>query len=142
MAEEARRSLLQQFELRDGTSGVQQRPAESEAEAYLGLRCQAVRERDFTLLGDRLVGASGDGVVLECEQAVRLGDRVLVSIRLPSTGAWIDAEATVTDFTVPSTSPEPGEPSGYVALELGRIDGSSESVLELLEVLERAESVF
>lgn len=56
--------------------------------------CQAVRERDFTLLADRTIDISVDGLLLPVREAQTIGEQLIVSFPIP--GIWIDAECTVT----------------------------------------------
>jgi hypothetical protein len=58
--------------------------------------CQVVRERDFKLVGDRIISLSESGMVVTPADPVLTGDRLIASFRLPRSGAWIDVEATVT----------------------------------------------
>ena len=58
------------------------------------LPCQAVRERDFTLIADRTLDISVDGLLLPIRERLLTGDSLIVSFQIP--GMWIDAEATVT----------------------------------------------
>lgn len=55
--------------------------------------CQAVRERDFTLLADRTLDISVDGLLLPVREAQAVGEQLIVSFPIP--GLWIDAECTV-----------------------------------------------
>lgn len=57
------------------------------------LPCQAVREDDFVLLGDRSVDLSLEGMLLPLRLPAVPGDSLVVSFRIP--GMWIDCEATV-----------------------------------------------
>lgn len=58
------------------------------------LPCQAVREHDFTLVADRVIDMSLDGVMLPLSKRVLTGETLLLSFALPG-GVWIDTEATV-----------------------------------------------
>ena len=60
----------------------------------LELPCQAVREHDFTLVADRTLDVSVDGVLLPVSRPILTGEAIIVSFQIP--GAWIDAEAIVT----------------------------------------------
>ncbi|MFT3768871.1 MAG: PilZ domain-containing protein [Minicystis sp.] len=57
--------------------------------------CQVVRERGFDLIGERAVDLSQDGMLLLTERAVRLGEELIVTFRIPGTRRWIDTMATV-----------------------------------------------
>jgi hypothetical protein len=58
-------------------------------------RCQAVSETRFRLVGERALDLSTEGLLLACDGEVRVGERMLLSIEVPSTREWIEAEAVV-----------------------------------------------
>lgn len=58
------------------------------------LPCQAVRERDFTLIADRTLDISVDGLLLPVQEEILTGETLIISFAIP--GMWIDAEASVT----------------------------------------------
>ncbi|MDB4947236.1 MAG: hypothetical protein JWP97_6770 [Labilithrix sp.] len=58
------------------------------------LPCQAVRESDFTLVADRTLDISVDGLLLPVKRTMMTGEPLLVSFQIP--GLWIDAECIVT----------------------------------------------
>jgi hypothetical protein len=58
-------------------------------------RCQAVSETRFRLIGERALDLSTEGLLLACDEEVHVGERVLLSIEMPGTKTWIDAEAMV-----------------------------------------------
>ncbi len=57
------------------------------------IECQAVLERDFSLLGCHAVDLSPEGVAVCSNTVVKAGEQVVATFRLP--GGWLDAEATV-----------------------------------------------
>lgn len=57
--------------------------------------CQVVRERDFSLIGERAVDLSPTGMLLSTSRRVTVGEELLVSFRVPGTRTWIDTTATV-----------------------------------------------
>jgi hypothetical protein len=59
------------------------------------VECQVVRERDFRLVSDRGLDLSPDGMLVVAEGRVLTGEPVVVSFRVPCTGWWFDAEATI-----------------------------------------------
>ncbi len=60
------------------------------------LPCQVVRERDFSLLGDRTLDLSPDGMLVRSEREVNIGDKIIVSFKAPTElELWFDTEATV-----------------------------------------------
>ena len=58
-------------------------------------RCQVVSERDFRLIGEQALDLSTEGLLLACDDAVQVGERVLLSLEVPGARTWIDAEAVV-----------------------------------------------
>jgi hypothetical protein len=61
----------------------------------LHARGQAVDARHFTLLGERILDASGEGCLLACDAEAKVGQRVFVTFQMPRRGTWFDAEAEV-----------------------------------------------
>ena len=57
------------------------------------LPCQAVRENDFSLIGERTCDLSIEGMLLPLRRPALTGDSLVVSFQIP--GMWIDCEATV-----------------------------------------------
>jgi hypothetical protein len=57
--------------------------------------CQIVRERDFKLIGTRGVDLSPLGMLVMAQERVLTGESVIVTFRLPCSGWWFDAQATV-----------------------------------------------
>lgn len=57
--------------------------------------CQVVREDGFTLLGERAVDLSLNGMLLCSSRRAVVGEEVIVTFRVPGTRAWIDTLATV-----------------------------------------------
>jgi hypothetical protein len=61
----------------------------------VGFECQVVRERDFTLLGQRGTDLSTDGMLLPTSAFAVLGEELIVTVRVPGSSRWIDTLATV-----------------------------------------------
>src|SRR5438445_56001 len=59
------------------------------------ISCQVVRERDFRLVGDRIVDLSTSGMLVTPADPVLTGERIIASFRLPNSTYWIDVDATV-----------------------------------------------
>lgn len=58
--------------------------------------CYAVVERDFSLLAERTLNVSHEGVLVETQgQAAFVGESVLLSLKLPGGTSWIDAQCSV-----------------------------------------------
>lgn len=60
------------------------------------IACQAVREKPFQLVADRITDLSLSGMLVVPTRPVLTGERILLSFRLPWSTLWIDSEATVT----------------------------------------------
>lgn len=74
-------------------------PADRERVAFrhaLSVGCEAVRERDFKLLGIQVFDLSMTGMLIESlREDVSVGEEVVVTFRPPRTDRWVDAEAIV-----------------------------------------------
>jgi hypothetical protein len=57
--------------------------------------CEVVSERGFRLLARRALDLSTDGMLVQSEAQVEVGDDVIVSFTAPGGRFWMDAEATV-----------------------------------------------
>ena len=57
--------------------------------------CEVVRERDFRLVGSRIVDLSTRGLLVESDLNVLTGDEVLVTLRSPTSKRWYDCTGTV-----------------------------------------------
>jgi hypothetical protein len=53
-----------------------------------------VRESDFTLIADRTLDISVDGLLIPIDAPLALGESLIVSFPIP--GLWVDAECSVT----------------------------------------------
>ncbi|MEM9067040.1 MAG: PilZ domain-containing protein [Myxococcota bacterium] len=58
--------------------------------------CQVVAEDGFRLLGEETLDVSGEGLLLRSTATARIGETVLISLRIPHGQSWIDAEGTIT----------------------------------------------
>ncbi len=58
-------------------------------------RCQAVTEDEFRLIGERVFDISTNGILLACDDGVKLGQPLILSINAPGTNEWFDAEGVV-----------------------------------------------
>jgi len=83
------------------------------------LECQVVRERDFRLVADRIVNLSATGLVVSPADPALTGERLIVSFRIPHSGQWVDAEATVARVV---HGRRPGEHTRALALELENVE--------------------
>ncbi len=57
--------------------------------------CQVVRERDFSLIGERALDLSPQGMLLSSIRSARVGEELIVTFRVPGTRVWVDTMATV-----------------------------------------------
>lgn len=83
------------------------------------LECQVVRERDFQLVADRIVNLSTTGLMVSPADPALTGERLIVSFRIPHSGQWVDAEATVARVV---HGRRPGEHTRGLALELESVE--------------------
>jgi len=83
------------------------------------LECQVVRERDFRLVADRIVNLSETGLMVSPADPALTGERLIVSFRIPHSGYWVDAEATVARVV---HGRRPGEHTRGLALELEAVE--------------------
>jgi hypothetical protein len=83
------------------------------------LNCQVVRERDFSLVADRIVNLSETGLMVSPADPALTGERLIVSFQIPHSGHWVDAEATVARVV---HGRRPGEHTRGLALELENVE--------------------
>jgi hypothetical protein len=57
--------------------------------------CEIVRERDFRLVGSRILDLSSRGLLVESDLQVLTGEEVVVTLRSPTTKRWYDCTGTV-----------------------------------------------
>lgn len=88
------------------------------------LPCQAVREHDFTLVAERTLDISIDGVLLPVRRPILTGEPVIVSFAIP--GMWIDAEGTVARVV---HGRRPGDDGLAVGVLFDRITPSARAAL-------------
>ena len=81
--------------------------------------CQLVRERDFRLVGDQIVNLSQSGLLVTPTDPILTGQRLLISFRVPSGLAHVDAEVTVTRVV---HGRRPSETARALGLEFELID--------------------
>jgi len=89
--------------------------------------CQVVRERDFSLIADRVVDLSSSGALVGPADPALTGERILVSFRIPRSTVWVDAEATVTRVI---HGRRPGEFSRSLAIEFDQLEALPRFMLE------------
>jgi hypothetical protein len=60
------------------------------------MKCHVVRERDFTLISEKIVDLSPDGMLVTTDVVdVQPGERVFVTFRATNLDLWFDTEAAV-----------------------------------------------
>ena len=91
------------------------------------IECQIVRERDFSLVADRMVDLSASGALVGPADPALTGERILVSFRIPRSTMWIDAEATVTRVV---HGRRPGEFSRALAIQFDDLESLPRFMLE------------
>ena len=57
--------------------------------------CQVVREEGFQLVGQRALDLSPRGLFLRTDMKAQPGEELLVTLRIPGTGRWVDTSAKV-----------------------------------------------
>ncbi len=58
-------------------------------------RCEVVRERDFKLVGTRVIDLSTRGLLLETDLPILTGEDLFVSFQGPASDRWYDCTAVV-----------------------------------------------
>jgi len=91
------------------------------------IACQVVRERDFSLIADRVVDLSATGARVGPADPALTGERIWVSFRIPRSTLWVDAEATVTRVI---HGRRPGEFSRSLAIEFDDLEPLPRFMLE------------
>jgi hypothetical protein len=85
------------------------------------LACTVVRERDFSLVSDRALDVSPDGMLILSDAALDAGENVFVSFRATELGLWFDTEAKVTRVVRGRRTGDPGRAVGLSFSTLGRV---------------------
>jgi hypothetical protein len=89
--------------------------------------CQVVRERDFSLIADRVLDLSASGAMVGPADPALTGERIIVSFRIPRSTVWVDAEATVSRVV---HGRRPGEFSRSLAIEFDQLEALPRFMLE------------
>ncbi len=90
------------------------------------MECHVVRDRDFREVGGRVLDLSPNGMLVGVDDAVQVGETVLVSFRATPLNLWFDTDATVTRLL---RGRRPGDPSG---MALGLVFTSLDPVARLI----------
>ena len=61
----------------------------------ISMKCQIVRERDFSLVAEKALDVSPDGMLVATDVELEPGENVFVSFRATTLGIWFDTEARV-----------------------------------------------
>lgn len=85
------------------------------------LACQVVRERDFRIVSQRAVDVSPDGMLVETEEELAPGERVIVSFRATNLDIWFDTEAEVARVVRGRRDGDRGRAAGLSFRSLGRV---------------------
>lgn len=88
----------------------------------LGARGQAVALDGFRLIGDRILDASAEGVLLACDDRVALGESVILSFPVPNSDLVFDAEAEVVRVIRGERDGDPGYCAGLRFVDFDRRD--------------------
>jgi hypothetical protein len=92
-----------------------------ERRRHVNLACEAVRDRDFRRVGERLLDLSSEGALLRTYRELELGDEVLLAFQAPRTRQWIDARAIVVRKIRGVRKEDRGEGVGLYFLPLERV---------------------
>lgn len=93
----------------------------------VGTVCQAVVEEGFSLIGERALDLSLDGMLLASDREPEVGTDVIVAFRAPGTGIWLDAEATVVRIV---RGRRRSDPARGIGLRFRRLDSVSRAILD------------
>lgn len=66
-----------------------------EVRRAISITCQVVRERDFSLVAEKALDLSPDGMLVATDVDLSPGENVFVSFRATELGIWFDSEAAV-----------------------------------------------
>ena len=66
-----------------------------EVRRAMGITCQVVRERDFRLVAERALDLSPDGMLVQSEAELEVGESLIVSFKATQLDLWFDSEARV-----------------------------------------------
>ena len=102
-----------------GLSPQSGRSPRSASRHTVKIDCQVVRERDFSLIADRVVDLSANGALVGPADPALTGERILVSFRIPRSTVWVDAEATITRVV---HGRRPGEFSRALAIQFDDLE--------------------
>lgn len=95
---------------------------------FVGVRCEAVTDRDFRLVGRTLRDLSPSGAFVETEAPLAIGELVYVSFQAPRTRVWMDACAIVARNAHGRRASDRGKRG--VGLRFVSIDAADRAVLE------------
>jgi|LNFM01.1.fsa_nt_gb c-di-GMP-binding flagellar brake protein YcgR len=77
------------------SSGSSENNRRVSARRTVRMPCEAVRERDFSLVGNVVLDLSSTGALLRSSAKVLTGDSMILSFFEPEAARWFDVEATV-----------------------------------------------
>ena len=84
--------------------------------------CQVVAERGFRLLGEETLDVSMEGMLIQSEADVGLGEEVFIALRLPRGRSWVDAEAVISRISAGRRRGDGGRAIGLSFIRMDRID--------------------
>ncbi|MEM6962587.1 MAG: PilZ domain-containing protein [Myxococcota bacterium] len=94
----------------------------------LEVPCQVVAENGFRLVGRGTRDLSPLGVRARCVESCSVGERVFVSVRMPSGMCWLDAEGEVIRLVFDPQSAE--ETAAYVAVLFRPLPAVDRAILD------------
>lgn len=75
-------------------------------------RCMAVSFRGFRLVGDTILDLSPRGMLVECEDDVRVGESLRVTFEAPRSSGWFQVDAEVARLVKGHRRGDPGHCAG------------------------------
>jgi hypothetical protein len=91
------------------------------------IECQVVREHDFTLVGNRAIDLSPEGMLLLSDARVLTGEELVIAFRAPKTRLWLDCTATVARVV---HGRRPGDWGACLGVSFDGMDGATRAILQ------------
>ncbi len=85
------------------------------------ITCHVVRERDFSLVSERSLDLSPDGMLVATEADLEPGENVIVSFQATDLGIWFDTEARVARIVRGRRPGDRGRGAALAFSTLGRV---------------------
>jgi hypothetical protein len=102
------------------------RSQRAEMRRALEMSCHLVRERDFRLVGGRVLDLSPDGMLVTVLEPVLTGESMIMSFRATELGIWFDTDGVVTRVL---RGKRPTDHGLAVGVQFGSLDRVSRLIL-------------